>query len=86
MFKCDKCGLCCQNLNKSDYFTDLDDGTGTCIFFDKKTNLCRVYNERPLKCNVDLLYSIVFRKYMSQEDYYYYNYLMCQRLKKEGND
>lgn len=83
MFKCDKCGLCCQNLDRSNYFNDLNDGTGTCIFFDKKTNLCKVYYERPLKCNVDLLYSLVLNKYMSKEEYYRLNYQMCQNMKSE---
>lgn len=38
MFNCDKCGLCCQNLNKSINADDLNDGTGVCVYYNKKVN------------------------------------------------
>lgn len=48
MFLCDKCGLCCRNLNLSEIYADLDRGDGTCKYL--QGNLCSIYEKRPLKC------------------------------------
>ena len=37
MFKCDCCGLCCCNLDKSSIYQDLDSGDGICKYFDENT-------------------------------------------------
>lgn len=83
VFNCDKCGLCCQNLNKSELYNDLNDGTGVCVYFDKKSKLCMIYENRPLKCNIDKLYNLYFRKYYSIEEYYKLNKNICDELKEE---
>ena len=44
-FKCDRCGLCCQNLSKSSLYGDLNDGTGVCRYFDRKSNLCKLQEQ-----------------------------------------
>jgi len=33
-------------------FSDLDDGSGCCKYFDKKTNLCSIYEKRPIQCRI----------------------------------
>lgn len=80
-FKCIKCGLCCQNLNKSQLYDDLNDGTGTCIYYDKVTHLCSIYNNRPEKCNVDKCYKYFSDKY-TYEEYLELNYKSCEMLRK----
>lgn len=82
-FECDKCGLCCMNLNKSSLYDDLNDGTGVCIFFDKINKLCKIYETRPLKCNVKLAYKKLFKYYMPYEEYLQLNYEMCKKLKEK---
>lgn len=82
MFKCTKCGLCCQNLNMSKYYDDLHDGNGVCKYFDKKNNLCSIYFRRPIKCNVDLMYEKYFKKVMTKKEFYKYNYKICKLLKE----
>ena len=42
MFKCDCCGLCCMNLNKSDLYDDLNRGDGVCKYFDEVSKLCSI--------------------------------------------
>lgn len=79
-FKCDKCGLCCQNLNLNKLYDDLNDGTGCCIYYDKKTKLCKIYDNRPEKCNVKAMYKY-FALYMSYEEYLNMNTKMCKILK-----
>ena len=88
MFKCEKCGLCCQNLNLNSLYDDLNDGTGVCIYYNRETRLCNIYEKRPEKCNVDETYKY-FAKYMSYENYINMNIEVCKKLKEgycDGKD
>ena len=79
-FQCEKCGLCCENLDKSSLYDDLNDGTGICIYYDMNTHLCRIYENRPDKCNVDKYYQYV-KEFYTYEEYLELNYESCKRLK-----
>lgn len=81
MFQCDKCGLCCRSLSGVALFQDLDRGDGTCIHFDESTNLCKIYESRPLICRVDESYNQFFSSSMTQEQYEQLNYSACEKLK-----
>lgn len=81
-FVCDKCGLCCQNIHLSKEHSNLDDGTGVCIFYDKKSHLCKIYDYRPEKCNVKQGYQR-FKNVMSYDEYLQKNYDICRALKEE---
>ncbi len=81
-FPCDKCGLCCKNLNKSELYSDLHDGSGICRYFDDETNLCRIYDHRPLKCNILASYDFFKDKY-SLDEYIRLNVKECKKLKGE---
>lgn len=80
MFKCDCCGCCCRNLDKSELYADLDRGDGTCKYL--VDNLCSIYSERPLFCRVDECYELYFKEEMSIEEYYKMNALACEKLKR----
>lgn len=80
MFKCDQCGKCCRNLNKSQLYSELDRGDGICKFLNG--NLCSIYQVRPLLCRVDDCYEQFFKESMSKEDFYSLNYEVCNELKK----
>ena len=81
MFDCKKCGKCCCNLDKSPLYSDLDRGDGTCIHFDEGTRLCKIYDKRPLKCNIDQMYEAFFKDKMSKDEYYKQNYAACDLLR-----
>lgn len=81
MFKCECCGTCCRNLDKSKIYEDLDRGDGTCIYLIG--NLCSIYNDRPLLCRVDDCYELYFRKFMNREEYYKLNKKECKNLKSK---
>lgn len=81
MFKCERCGNCCRNIGGIDLYLDLDDGSGVCKYLDKKTNLCLIYEDRPLKCRIDDAYNQIFKNEMSLEEYYELNYESCRKLK-----
>lgn len=82
MFKCDKCGMCCRNVDKSPVYKELDDGTGKCRYLDG--NLCGIYENRPLLCRIDESYKVFFKDKMTLEEYYRLNYEVCQKLKSGG--
>ena len=44
-------------------------------------NLCAIYKERPLICNVDAYYEKLLTGKMPREDFYKLNYEACERLK-----
>ena len=83
MFECNKCGLCCKHVNKSEIYSELDRGDGICKFFDVHTHLCEIYNNRPLVCNIDKMYDTYFSSQMTLEEYYKLNYESCEILRKE---
>lgn len=59
MFKCDMCGECCRNLDKSPIYDKLHNGDGICIYLNG--NLCSIYNDRPLICRVEKAYDFFSR-------------------------
>lgn len=79
MFKCDQCGECCRNLDKSVLYKNLDRGDGTCRYL--QGNLCSIYESRPLMCRVDESYDTFFKYTMKLEEYYELNYEGCRILK-----
>ena len=51
MFLCDKCGLCCRNIDKVPQLKEFHNGDGICKFLTN--NKCSIYESRPLICNID---------------------------------
>lgn len=82
MFECDKCGLCCLGLDRSELMADLHNGDGICKNLDLDTMLCRIYEERPIFCNVEKYYDLYLTDKMDREDFMQKNYEAC-KLKKE---
>lgn len=71
-----------MNLSESQLYCDLDRGDGICRYFNCETKLCNIYDDRPDKCNVDMLYELYFKKIMAKEEYYKLNHEACRKLKK----
>lgn len=84
MFKCDCCGLCCMHVESSPFYRDLDRGDGICRYFNDQLKLCNIYENRPLRCNIDATYELYFKDKMTREEYYKFNYDACEKLKTEG--
>ena len=57
-FPCDACGKCCRHVNLSEQTSYLDRGYGICHYFNESTNLCSIYETRPLVCRVEDYYKI----------------------------
>jgi Fe-S-cluster containining protein len=82
VFKCDCCGECCRNLDKSDLYKELNRGDGVCKFLME--NLCSIYDNRPLLCRIDDSYDIYFKDRYTKEEYYKLNYEVCKKLQVKG--
>ena len=81
IFNCDKCGECCRHLDRLDTHKELDSGNGVCIYL--KNNICSIYENRPIFCNVDEYYELFCKEKISKEEYYHINNQVCKMLKKQ---
>lgn len=81
MFHCNCCGECCKNITLSPIYIILNRGDGICKYLNEKNNLCSIYENRPIECNIDKMYDVYFSKKISKEKYYQLNYYSCKKLK-----
>lgn len=82
-FECSKCGICCKLLDKSPLYQNLHFGNGVCKFLNQDTNLCTIYESRPVLCNVNKVYELYFKEEMPLEDFYLLNNSYCNELKEK---
>ena len=81
-FDCQRCGLCCQHVDRNPMTSHLDRGDGRCAHFDAESRLCNIYAERPLFCRVEESYP-AFAATMSREVYFKLNLVACEALVRE---
>ena len=82
-FPCDMCGLCCQQVGKSDIYKYLDRGDGVCRYYQAETHKCSIYSQRPIICNVDLYYNTYLKDICNKREYYEMNLSVCEELKRK---
>ena len=82
-FPCISCGLCCQKLDRSSIKVhhEMNSGDGVCIHL--KSNLCSIYETRPIECNIHLSY-IEYKHILSQSEYISLNMNACLGLMREA--
>lgn len=88
-FRCTKCGLCCRSLGRNPIFREigLDRGDGICKFLDLDTNLCTIYEDRPLICRVDDMYEETqLSEQMSKAEWQRLNEEVCKKLQEESTN
>lgn len=86
-FKCDQCGICCRNIGEIEELSSFHNGDGICKHL-LPNNLCSIYAERPVWCNVDLYYDRFLATEMTREEWYALNEKACAGLKvfpKDGS-
>ena len=81
-FPCTSCGLCCKNLGLSSEASKLNRGDGTCRYFDDNTNLCTIYEDRPLVCRVEDYYTKYLSETFKWDDFVALNLKVCETLQK----
>lgn len=92
-FPCTGCGACCKMINRHSvyivrddpehpfYFPYQWDKTGRCENLTEE-NKCKVYENRPLMCNVDALIDALE---LDREEFYEINVKVCWDLADEFN-
>lgn len=85
MFECDRCGICCQHIDKIPQLEKFDSGNGRCIHLTDN-NLCEIYSDRPDICNVKKMYELHFKGKISEEEYIRRNKMGCLELKNRYCD
>lgn len=81
MFSCDKCGICCKNLHRNSLYANLHDGDGICKYLNIEENLCEIYENRPILCNLKKSYDLYFFSIYTEEEFYRLNLKACEELK-----
>ena len=83
-FPCDQCGLCCKNLGHIPELSAFDNGNGRCIHLTDE-NLCKIYAQRPLICNVRRMYLHFFHTQYTWEEWLQLNSTVCIALKEKAS-
>ena len=83
MFPCEKCGCCCRQVGKLFFAKDMALPDNSCKYLDKSTNLCTIYETRPLFCRVDEYYDKAYANKMSKEKFYAINKAICKQFQSE---
>ena len=83
-FPCSRCGACCRKIGLIYPELARPDGGG-CKYLSED-NLCTIYPNRPLLCNVDKFYDEFLKDKMSREDFYELNLSACKKLQEDEDD
>lgn len=90
-FECSGCGLCCKKINIAVentkhidelYFPYKWDNNGVCENLDSD-NKCKVYDNRPLLCNIEKV-AEVFK--IDKKQFFDVNYEACKILKEQDTN
>jgi Fe-S-cluster containining protein len=77
-FPCKRCGRCCKTLKYVPVLADYDKGNGVCRHL--KGSLCEIYENRPLICNVEMMYSTFFKDLMAEDEFIALNEVACLKI------
>lgn len=82
-FPCSACGLCCRRVHLSEQTAFLDRGNGVCRYLDTVSNLCSIYEIRPLVCQVKEYYQVYLKDTINWDDFVKINLEVCHQLQQE---
>ncbi len=82
MFLCEKCGMCCRMVGEVYGMYEMALPNGICKYLNCETNLCKIYNSRPIFCRVEEYYNKYLKGQMSKEYFYTINKEECRKLQK----
>lgn len=86
MFNCEQCGACCRNVGKTELGKQLALPNGICKYLNQKTNLCTIYKDRPIFCNIDEYYKKYLYKIISLDMFYKLNKQQCKQIQNLNKD
>ena len=85
MFPCERCGQCCRHVGQTIFAMHLARPDGVCKYLNEATNLCTIYDSRPLICRVDEFYEKNLSHEMSREEFYRVNKNICKKFQEESS-
>lgn len=80
MFKCEQCGSCCRNIGNAFWAKNMALSNGICKYLNQATNLCTIYKNRPIFCNVDAFYDKFLKNKIFKDEFYAANKTECRKL------
>ena len=80
-FPCERCGVCCQNVNRAPETRFLDRGDGTCLHYVESSKLCGIYDIRPDICRVDQQYHANYERFIEWPEFVKINLEACELLR-----
>ena len=83
-FPCTACGQCCCRVHLSEQTQFLDRGDGICRHFDEQTNLCTIYETRPLVCRVEDYYKVYLDEQLEWSEFVEVNLAVCKLLQQDN--
>ena len=78
MFPCERCGCCCRKVGELKFVQNMALSDGTCKYLDKQSNLCKIYDNRPIFCRVDDFYDKFLSQTISRDEFYQKNKVKCR--------
>lgn len=82
-FPCYRCGACCRQVHLSEQTAFLDRGDNVCLHFDDQSRLCRIYDNRPLVCQIQNYYKAHLADQFSWEEFVKLNLEACHQLEAQ---
>lgn len=82
-FPCSSCGECCKNIGNSSVLSNFDRGDGICKFLDRISNLCVIYENRPIFCKIETYYETYLEQKISWEKFVQMNIKICIKLQNK---
>lgn len=79
-FPCTACGQCCRHVHLSQKTAYLDRGDGVCRHLDDDSDLCTIYENRPLICQIENYYHQHYAHLYDWDDFVTLNLDICQAL------
>ncbi|MBH2029245.1 MAG: YkgJ family cysteine cluster protein [Moraxellaceae bacterium] len=79
-FPCTACGKCCRKVGFSSQTQFLDRGDSVCRYFNEKTNLCNIYEDRPIVCRIQDYYKTYLSSQIGWIDFIEINQEICKKL------
>jgi Fe-S-cluster containining protein len=83
-FPCIQCGECCRNIGNLEFLADFNDGSGVCL--NLIGNSCKIYETRPLFCNISKAYEAAYKEVISEFDFIVCNLKVCLDLNHRIGD
>lgn len=81
-FPCNACGACCKQIGLNEAMKHFNRGDGICRHFDDTTNLCTIYEHRPLICRVEEYYKTHFSEQFEWAEFVKLNLEVCEKLQE----